>query len=71
MNVLKNLPDNTLLMKQDTIDRILKLYDLKYCMEKVHVGSTQKILKIIGSYFGNSRLRQAIGQVKATETSHK
>ena len=40
-------------------------------MEKVHVGATQKILKIIGSYFGNSRLRQAIGQVKATETSHK
>ena len=68
---MKNLPDNTLLMKQDTIDRILKLYDLKYCMEKVHVGSIQKILKIIGSYFGNSRLRQAIGQVKATETSHK
>ena len=68
---MKNLPDNTLLMKQDTIDRILKLYDLKYCMEKVHVESTQKIFKIIGSYFGNSRLRQAIGQVKATETSHK
>ena len=68
---MKNLPDNTLLMKQDTIDRILKLYDLKYCMEKVRVGSIQKIFKIIGSYFGNSRLRQAIGQVKATETSHK